>query len=234
MTAIHWLDADAAPDAFPDPQTALREPNGLLAAGGDLVPERLLAAYRKGIFPWYEQGQPILWWSPDPRTVLYVNDFHVSRSLQRTLRRSTYCVTIDRCFGEVIAGCARREISLAGTWITRGMQKAFERLHELGYAHSVECWREETLAGGVYGLALGRVFFGESMFSRHRDASKVALFALTSALRSRGFAFIDCQMPSPHLTSLGAVSIPRRQFLAELASLVNIELQPERWKHSCQ
>ncbi|MGH8497128.1 MAG: leucyl/phenylalanyl-tRNA--protein transferase [Gammaproteobacteria bacterium] len=233
LDTIHWLSAGTAPDSFPDANAALREPDGLLAAGGDLTPERLLAAYRKGIFPWYEEGQPILWWSPDPRTVLYVDDMHVSRSLRRTLRRRTFEMTIDRAFAGVMSGCARRE-SPTGTWITRDMRAAFQILFELGHAHSVECWRDGTLAGGVYGLALGRVFFGESMFSRRSDASKVALHTLAEYLRERGFAFIDCQVASPHLASLGAVRIPRRRFLAELAAHVAEELRPGRWEYPCQ
>lgn len=234
MSTIHWLSADTAPDAFPDPQAALREPDGLLAAGGDLSPERLLAAYRKGIFPWYEEGQPILWWSPNPRTVLYVDAMHVSRSLRRTLRRRTFSVTMDESFADVMTACARRGDPHGGTWITRDMCTAFERLFELGHAHSVECWRNGTLAGGVYGLALGRVFFGESMFSRHSDASKIALYTLLEFLRERDFVFVDCQVASPHLTSLGAVRLPRRKFVAALAEHASGPLVPGRWRYPCE
>lgn len=233
MNGIHWLSADTAPDEFPDAEAALREPDGLLAAGGDLEPERLLAAYRRGIFPWYEEGQPILWWSPDPRTVLYVDAMHVSRSLRRTLRRRTFTVTIDESFAEVVGGCAMRGDLRSDTWITRDMREAFQKLHELGHAHSVECWHGGELAGGIYGLALGRVFFGESMFSRRSDASKVALYTLVEYTRARGFAFVDCQIASRHLRSLGAVAVPRRVFLAELATHVAGDLRPGRWRYPC-
>ena len=234
MSRVHWLSADTAPDGFPDAETALREPDGLLAAGGDLTPERLLAAYRRGIFPWYVEGQPILWWSPDPRTVLYVNDMHVSRSLLRTLRRGTFAVTMDESFAEVVSGCARRGKPRPGTWITRDMRAAFQTLYQLGHAHSIECWHGGELAGGIYGLALGGIFFGESMFSRRSDASKVALHALVEFIRKRGFALVDCQVASPHLASLGAVRIPRRTFLAELAQHAAGELQPGRWHYPCE
>jgi leucyl/phenylalanyl-tRNA--protein transferase len=234
VSRIHWLSAEAGPDGFPDAGTALREPNGLLAAGGDLTPARLLAAYRRGIFPWYEQGQPILWWSPDPRTVLYVNGMHVSRSLRRTLRRGIFTVSIDRAFAEVVSGCARRDDARAGTWITPELGAAFQRLFELGHAHSIECWHGGELAGGVYGLALGGIFFGESMFSRRSDASKVALHALVEFIRERDFALVDCQVASPHLTSLGAVRIPRPAFLAELAEHASGELRPGRWHYPCE
>lgn len=234
MNAIHWLDAGTDPECFPDAETALREPDGLLAAGGDLAPRRLLAAYRRGIFPWYEEGQPILWWSPDPRAVLYIERMHVSRSLRRTLRRGRFSVTMDERFAGVMAGCARREGRKSGTWITRDMCAAFERLFELGHAHSVECWQADVLAGGLYGLALGRAFFAESMFSRRSDASKVALYSLVEFLRARDFAFIDCQVDSPHLASLGVVRIPRHAFLAELASIVCAPLEPGRWRYPCE
>jgi leucyl/phenylalanyl-tRNA--protein transferase len=182
--ALHWIRPDDPPDAFPDPQRALHEPDGLLAVGGDLSPERLLAAYRRGIFPWYEAGQPILWWSPDPRAVLLPDELKVSTSLRKALRSRDVEVTLDRAFADVISGCAAPRPRQRGTWLTPDMQRAYARLHELGYAHSVEVWEDGTLAGGLYGVALGRVFFGESMFSRLRDASKVALVHLVAETRA--------------------------------------------------
>lgn len=193
-------------------------PEGLLAIGGDLSSERLLEAYRRGIFPWYSAGQPILWWSPDPRAVLYLDQFRVSRSLKKRLRKNTYTVTLDTRFGEVVDACAapRQNDPVSGTWITLDMAKAYNRLHDMGYAHSVETWFDGHLVGGLYGLALGRGFFGESMFSSMTDASKVALAALVEHLRGWGYSFVDCQLPSPHILSLGAVEIPRSRFLVEL------------------
>jgi len=218
----HILFPHSSPDAFPDLRYALMEPNGLLAVGGDLEPARLLFAYKNGIFPWYSEGEPILWWSPDPRAVLFPPEMKVSRSLRKTLRRGHLEVTFDRCFSAVIRACAAPRADGSGgrdsgTWITGEMQDAYIRLHELGYAHSVECWAGTELAGGLYGVvlgnALGRVFFGESMFSRVRDASKVALVALCQ----QDYALIDCQVPNDHLTRLGAVNIPRHGFRALLA-----------------
>ena len=217
--ALHWIRADDPPDAFPDPQRALREPDGLLAVGGDLAPDRLLAAYRRGIFPWFEAGQPILWWSPDPRAVLRPEQLKVSSSLRKTLRSGRLEVTVDHAFDAVIRGCAEPRPSQRGTWLTADMVSAYERLHALGHAHSVEVWQEQDLAGGLYGLAIGRVFFGESMFSRVRDASKVALCHLVSEVRARGLELIDCQVYSPHLASLGCRTLPRREFLRLLERL---------------
>jgi leucyl/phenylalanyl-tRNA--protein transferase len=217
MYRIHWLSRHDPPDAFPDPTLALREPDGLLAAGGDLAPERLLAAYERGIFPWYEEGQPVLWWSPDPRAVLFPGSVHVSRSLRRSLRRAGFTVTWNRVFRRVMAACAEPRDGQAGTWITAAMEQAFAQLHERGWAHSIEIWQGDELAGGLYGLAIGEVFFGESMFSRRTDASKIAMVALDAELQRRGFALIDCQVVSPHLLSMGAVTIPRREFLALLS-----------------
>jgi leucyl/phenylalanyl-tRNA--protein transferase len=212
VKTITWLSADHAPDWFPPPDQALDEPAGLLAVGGDLSPERLLAAYRRGIFPWYSPGQPVLWWSPDPREVLFPQDFHCSRSLRRTLRRRTFTVRIDHDFAGVIAGCAAPRAHSRGTWITAEMQQAYIDLHRLGHAHSVETWIGEELVGGVYGVRLGGVFFAESMFSRRTDASKVALASLVELSLAQGIAVIDCQMPSHHLASLGSRSIPRARF----------------------
>jgi leucyl/phenylalanyl-tRNA---protein transferase len=212
---LTWLKRDNF--SFPPLETALREPNGLLAAGGDLQPERLLAAYRHGCFPWYQEGQPLLWWSPDPRTVLFPNELHVSRSLRKRMRHGDYQVTFDKAFTEVIQGCAGPRSYADGTWITTPMQDAYIRLHEMGVAHSVEVWQQGQLVGGLYGLAMGELFFGESMFSRATDASKVGFVTLVERLREWGFALIDCQMPTRHLESFGARSIPRAAFAEALA-----------------
>lgn len=212
---LTWLKRDDL--SFPSLETALREPNGLLAAGGDLRPERLLAAYRHGCFPWYQEGQPLLWWSPDPRTVLFPDELHVSRSLRKRMRHGDYRVTFDKAFAEVIQGCAGPRSYTDDTWITTPMQDAYVRLHEMGVAHSVEVWQQGQLVGGLYGLAMGELFFGESMFSRATDASKVGFVTLVERLREWGFALIDCQMPTRHLESFGARSIPRAAFAEALA-----------------
>ncbi len=212
---LTWLKRDDL--SFPPLETALREPNGLLAAGGDLRPERLLAAYRHGCFPWYQEGQPLLWWSPDPRTVLFPDELHVSRSLRKRMRHGDYRVTFDKAFAEVIQGCASPRSYADGTWITTPMQDAYVRLHEMGVAHSVEVWQQGQLVGGLYGIAMGELFFGESMFSRATDASKVGFVTLVERLREWGFALIDCQMPTRHLESFGARSIPRAAFAEALA-----------------
>ena len=205
---------------LPAPAAALREPDGLLAAGGALDTPTLLAAYARGIFPWYSRGQPILWWSPDPRTVFLPASFHVSRSLARTLRRGEFELTLDRDFVGVMRACGPERRGESSTWITPAMLQAYTRLHAEGHAHSVECWRAGELVGGVYGVAIGQVFFGESMFSRATDASKVALATLCHALRGWGYELVDCQMASAHLSSLGAVSLPRPQFCELLAALI--------------
>ena len=215
-----WLAPDDDPARLPDPRTALAEPNGLLAAGGALTPAWLLAAYRRGIFPWFGPGQPILWWSPDPRAVFDPARFHRSRSLRQSIRNRGYETTIDRAFDAVVAGCAAPRDDGAGTWLTPAMRRAYAELHRLGRAHSVETWHEGTLVGGLYGVHLGRMFFGESMYSRARDASKVALARLIDEARERGIELIDCQLPTPHLASLGAESVTRAEFLARLAPLV--------------
>lgn len=212
---LTWLQRDDL--SFPPLEKAMREPNGLLAAGGDLSPERLLAAYRHGCFPWYQEGQPLLWWSPDPRTVLFPEELHVSRSLRKTLRQETFTVTFDRAFQAVIEGCAGPRRYADGTWITTPMQNAYLALHRLGVAHSVEVWQDGRLVGGLYGLAMGRLFFGESMFSRATDASKVGFVALVERLRDWGFKLIDCQMPTQHLASFGARAIPREAFAEALS-----------------
>jgi len=215
---------------FPPADSA--SPEGLLAVGGDLSSERLLAAYRQGIFPWYSTGQPILWWSPDPRAVLYPGHLKVSRSLRQTLRRGQFVVRFDTAFRDVMLACSapREQYPEGGTWITDEMVSAYCRLHDLGYAHSIETWRGDRLTGGLYGIAIGGVFFGESMFSRETDASKVALVALVNRLQAWGFALVDCQVPSEHLASLGAVNIPRHQFLDELSQALTAPGHPGRWQ----
>lgn len=216
--------------AFPAPTAASAE--GLLAIGGDLSPARLLAAYRLGIFPWYNPGQPILWWCPDPRAVLFPPRLHVSRSLKKTLRQQRFHVTFDTAFMQVVQGCAgpRPQYPEGGTWITPEMQEAYLRLHNLGYAHSVEAWREGVLCGGLYGVALGRIFFGESMFSLEADASKVAFVEAVRQLDAWGYELIDCQMESAHLARFGAQSIPRAAFLKILRTATEREDRPGRWR----
>ena len=216
MKRITWLSPQDAPESFPPLEQALEEPAGLLAAGGDLSPERLIAAYRGGIFPWYSPGQPVLWWSPDPRAVLFPEEFHCTRSLAKTVRNGGFTFSVDRDFAGVIDGCAAPRAASPGTWITSEMRAAYLELHRLGCGHSVETWRDGTLTGGLYGVRLGGVFFGESMFSRVRDASKAALAHLVALCRRNGIVAIDCQLPSKHLASLGARTIPRTQFRALL------------------
>ncbi|MDK9702166.1 MAG: leucyl/phenylalanyl-tRNA--protein transferase [Sulfuritalea sp.] len=224
---IPWLPEEPA---FPPLEKALAEPNGLLAAGGDLSPQRLLAAYRRGIFPWYSRGEPILWWSPDPRMVLFPDEFKLSASLAKTLRNAKYEVRLDSAFGDVVRACAGKpREGQAGTWITREMQAAYCELHRLGYAHSAETWIDGKLAGGLYGVAIGRAFYGESMFTDVRDASKIALAHLCAYLKQRGFGIIDCQMETAHLASLGARPIPRRDFAARLDVLCPRDDRPGRW-----
>jgi leucyl/phenylalanyl-tRNA--protein transferase len=192
-------------------------PDGLVSVGGDLSPERLIATYRRGIFPWYEDGQPVLWWCPDPRTVFDGCRVHVSRSLQRTLKRGDFTCTMDTAFEQVIDACAAPRMPVGGTWITTEMRAAYCELHRRGHAHSLEVWRDGALVGGLYGVALGRVFFGESMFSRETDASKVALVTLAVQLRECGFTMIDAQLPNPHLDRMGAIAMPRTTFLERIA-----------------
>lgn len=216
-----WLQPGGPPDAFPDPAHAMREPNGLLAAGGDLSPERLLAAYRRGIFPWFSAGQPILWWCPEPRAILAPRDFHVSRSLRRALRSGGFEVSVDQCFERVIERCGETRRA-SGTWLTPEMIAAYCELHRLGVAHSVESWQDGELAGGIYGVGLGSVFFGESMVSLRRDGSKVAMTKLVELSLSEGIELIDCQVGNPHLASLGCSSIPREAFLERVTRLVGL------------
>lgn len=223
---VPWLERDTP---FPPVESALKHPNGLLAAGADLSPERLLEGYRRGIFPWFSEGDPILWWSPDPRMVLFPDELKISRSLAKTLRNRRYEVRFDSAFDEVMAGCAAPRKDEAGTWITQEMREAYDRLHALGHAHSVGIWIDGELAGGLYGVALGRVFFGESMFARTRDASKIALAALVAHLKSQNFGLIDCQMRTRHLETLGAREIPRRRFSRLIEELVHYSRAPAGW-----
>jgi len=224
---IPYLEAD---DPFPPVDLALRDPNGLLAAGGDLSPSRLLDAYGKGIFPWFNEDDPVLWWSPDPRMVLPLDEVRVARSLRRTIKSRRFRVTADRAFTGVMAGCAEPRRDQQGTWITDDMTRAYERLFDLGYAHSVEAWIGDELTGGLYGVALGRMFFGESMFSRVPDASKVALVALVRQVERWGFPCVDCQMATSHLASLGAQEIPRQMFLRYVRRLVQQDPVPSPWR----
>ncbi|GAB1265216.1 leucyl/phenylalanyl-tRNA--protein transferase [Aurantivibrio infirmus] len=210
MDKIPWL----APDnlEFPPIEQAWTEPNGLLAVGGDLSPQRLIKAYQSGIFPWYEAGQPILWWSPDPRIVLRPEEVHISKSLEKTLRKKRYRITADTAFRQVMRHCAEPRAGQRGTWITDDMISAYSQLHELGHAHSIEAWENGSLCGGLYGVALGKLFFGESMFTKQTDASKVAFATLASKLASWGFQLIDCQVETAHLNSLGARQMSREDF----------------------
>ena len=224
---LYWLDPNDVEAPFPDVEHALKEPDGLLAIGGDLSPARLLRAYRHGIFPWYSDDQPILWWSPDPRSVLYPEHLKLSRSLCRTLKKGIYTVTADSEFRRVIQCCAEPRAAGGGTWLTDEMIEAYCRLHIMGYAHSIETWYQGELVGGLYGLSLGRVFFGESMFSRRSDASKIAFVHLVEHLRTWGYVVIDCQVASAHLTSLGAETIPRRDFISILSRYCD---EPTPWK----
>lgn len=226
---VAWLSASDPSDAFPPVETALTEPDGLLAAGGDLGPERLLYAYRHGIFPWYEAGQPLLWWSPRQRCVLRKGDLHVSRRLRRSLRKSVAEVRFNTTFGAVIRACAAPRGAERGTWITSDMIAAYEKLHDDGWAHSIEIWQEDTLTGGLYGLAIGRIFFGESMFSAAGNASKIALLALSGMMDSGEFAMLDCQLVSRHLLTLGASIMSRREFVDALESLCQPPTRFENW-----
>jgi leucyl/phenylalanyl-tRNA--protein transferase len=229
MSSLIWLSPTQSAEVFPHPSRALREPNGLLAAGGDLEPLRLLAAYRQGIFPWYQEGQPILWWSPDPRAVLWPEDVRVSRSLRRSMRRRGFEFRVDTAFEAVVAHCAEPRSYGGGTWITPAMAAAYARLHRLGWAHSFETWADGQLVGGMYGVAIGRAFFGESMFTRVTDASKVALVRAVAFLQARGTAVVDCQVASAHTKSLGAVDIPRERFLRLVEELCADEAPPQTW-----
>ncbi len=222
---IPWLHEPV----FPPLSRALAEPNGLLAAGGQLSPAWLLAAYRRGIFPWFSEGEPIMWWSPDPRMVLLPSQVRITRSLAKTLRSERFEVRFDTVFAQVMAGCAAPRADGHGTWITAHMQAAYLRLHELGYAHSVECFKDGELVGGLYGIALDKAFFGESMFSRVSDASKVALAHLTRFLDQRGVGLIDCQMSTPHLHAMGGIEISRAVFSEALGQLIGPAPEAQHW-----
>jgi leucyl/phenylalanyl-tRNA---protein transferase len=214
---------------FPEPE--LSRDDGLLAVGGDLSPERLILAYSMGIFPWYSREEPVLWWSPDPRLVLYPDALHVSRSLAKTLNQGRFTVTLDRDFSRVIAACAGTlRDNQPGTWITREMMDAYCRLHEAGFAHSVEVWNHDALAGGLYGVSLGKCFFGESMFARQDNASKVGLVTLVRVLKKWAFQLIDCQVTTHHLVRMGAREISRRQFISELKQALQSPTRKGKWE----
>lgn len=223
---IRWIGPS---DPFPPVDTALTEPNGLVAAGADLTPARLLDAYTRGIFPWSAEDEPMLWWSPDPRMVLFVSELRISRSLRRRIRSRQFRVTIDRAFDDVVAGCADPRPDDDGTWITPAIAAAYGELHRRGHAHSVETWIDEELVGGLYGVSIGRMFYGESMFARESDASKIALAFLVRQLERWDFELVDCQMSTAHLASLGAREIPRRDFLARLGILTARAGVPAPW-----
>ncbi len=228
---INWLDPHNPQAPFPSVESALTDPDGLLAAGGDLSSERILQAYHQGIFPWYEEGQPILWWSPNPRAVLYPDRLHISRSLRKTLRNRLWSVSFDHAFHQTIMACTVPRRSGGGTWITRDMQEAYCRLHAQGYAHSVEVWNETgALIGGLYGIAIDRIFFGESMFSNTADSSKVAMAYLARHLQKWNFHLIDCQVPSLHVSSLGAELLPRRRFIMALDEYCHLDKCRSAWK----
>lgn len=224
---ISWLHPG---DAFPPVAKALHEPNGLLAAGGNLSAQQLIEAYRHGIFPWYNPGEPILWWSPDPRMVLFPARLKVSRSLRKTLKKRNYEVRVDTAFRSVMQNCAAPRDGQPGTWIGEEMIVAYSHLHEMGMAHSVETWRDGELIGGLYGVALGKMFYGESMFSRDTDASKIAFVHLVRQLERWGFGMIDCQMKTAHLASLGACEIARAEFVRRLGVLIELPHESGRWQ----
>ena len=223
---IPWLRGDAP---FPPVSKALHAPNGLLCAGGDLSPERIVEAYSRGIFPWFSEGDPILWWSPDPRMVLFPEELKVSRSLRKAVARGAYETRFDTAFRAVMEACAQPRDGQGGTWIVPEMVAAYTQLHERGLAHSVESWQGDELVGGLYGVALGKVFFGESMFARRPDASKVALVKLVERLRAAGYRVIDCQQATAHLASLGAREIPRKEFARLVQESIQYPPTGERW-----
>ena len=226
---ITQLDPDNPNELFPALDNALTEPNGLLAIGGCLSAKRLITAYRQGVFPWFNHDEPILWWSPNPRLVLFPDKLIVSRSLAKTLRKNAFHIRFDSAFEQVVQACASPRHQDAGTWITPAMQQAYQTLHELGVAHSVEAWQDDTLVGGLYGIAIGEVFFGESMFHTQTDASKVAFVHLVQQLTRWGYRLIDCQVSSDHLISLGAENIDRDDFRLLLKRLCNIPAHPYAW-----
>jgi leucyl/phenylalanyl-tRNA--protein transferase len=226
---ISWLNSADPPEAFPDIETAFEFPDGLLAAGGDLSQERLLYAYRHGIFPWYSDGQPVLWWSPDPRCVLHTDALHLSRRTTRALRSSNFVIRVNTAFSDVVAACAATRDDQAGTWITADMSAAYLNLHQQHWAHSIEVWKDENLVGGLYGLAIDKVFFGESMFSRESNASKAAMLALCHMLRENNVGILDCQVESAHLLSLGATLMPRQEFAITLQNACTAYVPFDSW-----
>lgn len=227
---IPWLNEHDI--SFPDIHSALNEPNGLLAAGGDLSVNRLICAYQQGIFPWYSDDDPILWWSPAPRCVIYPDQLHISKSLRKTLKKQNFKVTFDRAFTEVIAACSAMRKDSEGTWISDDIQRAYCQLHTQGVAHSVEVWNADQLIGGLYGIALGKVFFGESMFSRQSNGSKIAFCYLVAQLKRWNFTLIDCQVHNDHLESLGAIEISRDQFQQHLQQYdLNETPHSGAWQH---
>lgn len=227
---LHWLDPRNPRQPFPPVSQAMRDPNGLLAIGGDLSATRLLNAYAQGIFPWYNPDEPILWWCPDPRAVLFPSAFHVSRSLARRLRKPDYAVTLNRAFGTVLEACGAPRARGRGTWLGAEMKQAYQDLHERGHAQSIEIWQHGGLAGGLYGVSLGRAFYGESMFSRIDDGSKIAMHWLCRQLSRWDFELMDCQISSPHLATLGAVEVPRERFLSLLRGAVAQPAPTGRWR----
>lgn len=232
MTGIgpFWLDPNDKTESFPDVSLALREPNGLLAVGGALTSRRLLNAYMQGIFPWYNQGQPVLWWCPDPRAVLFPSDARVSRSMRKEIRKGAFKVTADTAFQQVIRACAAPRANSHGTWITQDVIDAYTHLHNIGLAHSVETWHHGQLVGGLYGISLGKVFFGESMFSHMTNASKIAFIYLVHELEAWGYDVVDCQIQSAHLRSLGSRDIPRREFISILNRSCFIPRVAKPWR----
>lgn len=229
MPQIQWLDESIT---FPAASTAQQEPDGLLAAGGDLSAQRLITAYKKGIFPWYEEGQPILWWSPNPRTVITPSSLHISRSMGKVLKKRAFNVTFDQAFNQIIRACAAPRDAESGTWITNEMIEAYCELHRLGHAHCVEVWEGDTLVGGLYGIAFGTVFFGESMFSHASNASKVGFITLAQHLFALGFTLIDCQVASEHLFTLGAVEISRDKFISTIQQAIPQKSNASNWQPS--
>ena len=230
MRRPYWIPNNASPHDFPPIENALEHPDGLLAVGGDLTPQRLIVAYRHGIFPWYNDDQPILWWSPSQRLVLFPQSLKVSRSLRKTIRKGKFKVTMDQNFREVIKECAGPRRHQYGTWITEEMQEAYHQLHHYNFAHCVECWHEGQLVGGLYGVTLGKAFFGESMFCQMTDASKVAFVYFVRQLQSWGYELIDCQVYTDHLQSLGAIEIPRQQFRVLLDNLCEMPGRRGKWQ----
>ncbi len=227
---ITQLDTAYPSQSFPDIELALKDPNGLLAIGGDLTPQRLIRAYQNGVFPWYSDDSPIMWWSPNPRMILFPDQFQPSRSLRKILRRGDFTITCDLAFDQVIRACAEPRDEEQGTWITLQMINAYNQLHELGIAHSIEAWNNKQLVGGLYGVSIGQVFFGESMFSRKSNASKAALATFMQSARSWNYQLVDCQVHSDHLASLGAISMPRKRFKRLLETYCYAQPSTAAWQ----